>query len=150
MQVCRRRSMIGYLHSLPPASTLLLRSERFINNANAIAKTISTSRDETRVILQSLDNLRTILSTLLTPGLDSGVDSTCKNKLGVGRSGVSVGLAISSSISRYNFKESKEVWCTSASVTATRLLGIVLVLKAVALFEGKPVSPFIFEGVTNL
>lgn len=119
-----------------PASTLSLRTERFIADTIAMAKTISTSRDQTRAILQSLDHLRTILSTLLTPGLNPDVDSICHAKLGVSKSSASVGLAISDSISIFNTRESKEVWCISENVTATRLLGIVVVLKAVALYEG--------------
>ncbi|KAF9453126.1 WD40 repeat-like protein [Macrolepiota fuliginosa MF-IS2] len=117
------------------ASMMSLQAERFITSTIAIAKTISTSRDQTRVILQSLDHLRTILSALLTPGFNDDMDSVCKEKLRVGDSGVSVGLAIADSITLYNIKENGEVWCISGNVTAARLLSIVLVLKAVALFE---------------
>lgn len=118
------------------AATLTLETERFITDTIAIAKTISTSRDQTRAILQSLDHLRIILSTLLTPGLSDDVDSICKGKLGINDSDISVGFAISDSISLYNIKENREAWCISGNVTAARLLNIVLFLKAVALFEG--------------
>lgn len=60
----------------------------------------------------------------------------CKEKLGIGESGASVGLAMTESISLFSPKTSSEVWCVSGNVTATRLLGIVLVLKVIALFEG--------------
>jgi len=83
-----------------------------------------------------LDQLCIVLSVLITPGLHSEIDSTCKEKLGIGKSGTLVGLAMSESISLFSTKVPSEVWCISGNVTATRLLGIVLVLKVVALFEG--------------
>lgn len=116
-------------------STLSLQTERFIIDSITAAKAISTSRDQTRAILQSLDQLRTVLSALITPGLQSDVDSICKEKLGISDSDVSVGLAMVDSLSLYNTKASNEVWCISGNVTAIRLLGIVLALKVVALFE---------------
>ncbi|KAF7767943.1 hypothetical protein Agabi119p4_7186 [Agaricus bisporus var. burnettii] len=117
------------------ASTLCLQTERFISNTISLAKTISTSRDTTRAILNSLDQLRTVLSTLITPGLNPDVDSVCYTKLGISRSNVLVGLATPDAISIFNTRSSKDLWCISGNVTAARLLGIVVVLKAVALYE---------------
>ncbi|KXN83133.1 WD repeat-containing protein 7 [Leucoagaricus sp. SymC.cos] len=117
------------------ASTLSLKTKRFVTDAITVAKTLSTSRDQTRAILQSLDHLRTVLSALITPGLNSDVDSICKGKLAICESNVSVGLAMSESVSLFNTRDPREVWCISSNVTAARLLGIALVLRAVALFE---------------
>lgn len=83
-----------------------------------------------------MDQLRIVLSVLITSGLQGDVDSMCKERLGIGESGASVGLAMAESISFFSPKTSSEVWCISGNVTATRLLGIVLVLKVIALFEG--------------
>jgi hypothetical protein len=137
---CRYVALVMYFaYPVPPfyeASTLCLQTERFISSTIALAKTISKSRDTTRAILNSLDQLRTILSTLLTPGLNPDVDSICYTKLGINRSNALLGLATPDAMSIYNTKSSRDLWCISGNVSATRLLAIVVVLKAVALYEG--------------
>ncbi|KAJ3575868.1 hypothetical protein NP233_g816 [Leucocoprinus birnbaumii] len=116
-------------------SILSLQAERFIADSITATKAISTSLDQTRAILKSLDQLRSVLSALVTPGLNSDIDLICRDKLGIRRSNVVVGLVMSDSVSLYNTKSSDEVWCISGNVTATRLLGIVLAFRVVALFE---------------
>lgn len=73
-------------------SSLDLNLEKFLLNAVAITKSISTSRDEVREILSTLQRLRLILSALLTPGLNSDIDSICLGKLGAYPSSATMGL----------------------------------------------------------
>ncbi len=60
-------------------------------------KTISTSRNQTRVILSMRDRLRTLLSAILTQGLNKGIDEICQEDLDIPLSSVAVGIA------RYSF-----------------------------------------------
>lgn len=75
------------------AASLVLNLEKVIVDSISVTKTISTSRDEVREILLVLDRLRLILSVLLTPGLNSDVDSICYGKLGAHPSSALVGLS---------------------------------------------------------
>jgi WD repeat-containing protein 7 len=65
------------------ASTLLLDLQRFTSESIAVAKKISTNRDQTRSILLTLERLRSVLSTLLTPGLNEDIDGICTARLGI-------------------------------------------------------------------
>jgi hypothetical protein len=75
------------------ASTLLLDLQRFTSESIAIAKIISTNRDQTRAILLTLERLRSVLSTLLTPGLNEGIDGICFARLGVKLAPKPIGFA---------------------------------------------------------
>ena len=76
-----------------PAATLTLNLEQLVIDSISLTKTISTSRDEVREILSTLDRLRLILSGLLTPGLNDDVDSICYGKLAAYPSSATVGLS---------------------------------------------------------
>ena len=75
------------------ASTLLLDLQSFTSESVTVAKTISTNRDQTRAILLTLERLRSVLSTLLTPGLNEDIDGICSTKLGVKLAPKPVGFA---------------------------------------------------------
>jgi WD repeat-containing protein 7 len=64
-------------------STLSLDLETFITEATTITKSISTSRDQTKAILSVRDHLRSVLGTLLTPGLNVDIDMVCDEDLGI-------------------------------------------------------------------
>jgi len=65
------------------ASTLVLDLQRFTSESITIAKKISTNRDQTRAILLTLERLRSVLSALLTPGLNEDIDEICFARLGI-------------------------------------------------------------------
>jgi hypothetical protein len=75
------------------ASTLLLDLQGFTSESVTVAKTISTNRDQTRAILLTLERLRSVLSTLLTPGLNEDIDGICSTRLGVKLAPKPVGFA---------------------------------------------------------
>lgn len=116
-------------------STLSLDLERLVVDSVALTKTISTSRDEIRNILLTLDRLRLILSILLTPGLSDDVDSICDGKLKVMPSSATVGLSSDGATVLYPVTRPGDVWCISGNVSAARALSIILVLRAMSLFE---------------
>lgn len=135
-------------------ASLSLDLEQLIIESNAITKTISTSKDEVQNILSALERLKLILSVLHTPGLNSDVDSILYDKLGATSSSVVPGnirycdfildpveeaLTIYSSNSAvlYNHGQPCEAWCVSETVTASRSLAIVSVLRSLSLFEGE-------------
>jgi hypothetical protein len=84
---------MAYIQRFNVVSTLSLDLERLVVDSVALTKTISTSRDEIRNILLTLDRLRLILSILLTPGLSDDIDSICDGKLKVMSSSATVGLS---------------------------------------------------------
>jgi hypothetical protein len=71
----------------------MLDLQRFISEAIAVAKKISTNKDQTRAILLTLERLRSVLSILLTPGLNNDIDDICSRRLGIQISPKSVGFA---------------------------------------------------------
>lgn len=75
------------------AATLEFALDRFVAECVSLTKTISTSRDEVRSVLQALDRLRYVLSIMITPGLNSDVDSICAGKLQLHPSSAGVGLS---------------------------------------------------------
>ncbi|KAF8903093.1 hypothetical protein CPB84DRAFT_1728490 [Gymnopilus junonius] len=120
---------------LDTAATLVLNLERLIVDAISVTKTISTSRDEVREILLTLDRLRLMLSALLTPGLSDDVDSICYGKLGAYPSSALVGFWSTESTSLLQSNCPQDVWCFSSDVSASRALSILVVLRAMSLFE---------------
>ncbi|KDR82569.1 hypothetical protein GALMADRAFT_237950 [Galerina marginata CBS 339.88] len=117
------------------AASLLLNLERVIVDSISVTKTISTSRDEVREILLALDRLRLILSALLTPGLNEGVDSICYGKLGAYPSSAIVGLWSGESTTLFQSIQPQDVWCLSPNITASRALAVIAVLREMSLFE---------------
>lgn len=74
------------------AATLDLSLDKVVTDCISITKTISTSRDEIRKILQALERLRLLLSVVITLGLNGDVDSICTGKLKLRPSTVGVGF----------------------------------------------------------
>ncbi|KAF8984038.1 hypothetical protein BDQ17DRAFT_1260967 [Cyathus striatus] len=117
--------------------TLSLDIEQLVTKSIALAKSLSTSKEQTRVILHSLERMQILLSTLLTLGLSEDVDSICHGKLGVYPSSVTVGLSSPTftAISLFSVSRPFELWCISGSVTAARLVAIIMILRVMSLFE---------------
>lgn len=75
------------------ACTMTLDLERFVTETTMTSKAISTSRQETRVILGALDRVRSVLSTMLTLGLNEEIATICVRKLGIRSSKAGVGMS---------------------------------------------------------
>ncbi|KAG6864820.1 hypothetical protein C0991_006941 [Blastosporella zonata] len=117
------------------SSTLLLDLERFTTQSIAVAKTISTNRDQTRAILLTLERLRSVLSALLTPGLNHDIDQICLEKLGIRPVQASVGFSSNGVAALYRRSDPRESWCLSSDVSAARALSIAVMLGALSVFE---------------
>ncbi|PPR04097.1 hypothetical protein CVT24_010670 [Panaeolus cyanescens] len=122
-------------HSVAAASTLRFDLEKFIVDSVAVTKTISTSKNEIKEILSTLESLRQTLSMLLTPGLNEAIDSICYDRLKVYRSSASVGYSSPHFSTLYPIKNPVEAWRISGKATAFRALGIIATLRAMSLFE---------------
>ncbi|KAJ6554909.1 hypothetical protein DFH09DRAFT_1493798 [Mycena vulgaris] len=120
---------------LRPVSTMCLDLERFITETTTTARLISTGRDQTRAIYSALDQLRLILSTFLTPGLNPDMDALCQEKLGLSLSTVHVGFSSRGSSCLYNANRSRDPWTISGDVSAARALSITAILRALSLFD---------------
>lgn len=66
--------------------------EPFIIEANEMAKIISTSKEQSRAILLTIERLKWLLSTLVTSGLNDEIDSIMHSKMGIQRATISVGM----------------------------------------------------------
>ncbi|KAJ7776775.1 hypothetical protein DFH07DRAFT_797695 [Mycena maculata] len=117
------------------ASTLSLDLERFITESTTTARLISTGRDQTRAIYSALDQLRLILSTFLTPGLNPDIDAICQEKLGAPASTTYASFSSDGSTCLYNGNRSRDPWSISGDVSAARALSITVVLRALSLFD---------------
>ncbi|KAH9480388.1 WD repeat-containing protein 7 [Psilocybe cubensis] len=126
------------------AASLVLNLEKIIVDSIQVTKTISTSRDEVREILLTLERLRLLLSVLITPGLNSDVDSICYGKLGAYPSSALVGLSSPGSTTLVQHDRPQDVWRISSVLTASRALAIIAVLRAMSLFED------LTEGATTV
>ena len=73
-------------------STIQFDLERFISEVTAAVKSAGISAERKRTIGATLHQLRSVLSTLLTPTLNEGIDEICVDKLGISVSPVSVGF----------------------------------------------------------
>ncbi|KAF9468708.1 hypothetical protein BDZ94DRAFT_1304460 [Collybia nuda] len=125
----------GSSRGMDVVSTLTLDLARFTSEAIAIAKMISTNRDQTRKILLTLEKLRYLLSALLTPGLNEDIDVICSDRLHIQNSTASVGFASCGAVTLYNGSRPQDPWCISGDVSAARALSITVVLSALSLFE---------------
>ncbi|KAG6860615.1 hypothetical protein C0995_009369 [Termitomyces sp. Mi166 len=136
-----RPSEHTFLKSIPnlmfpdTSSTLLLDLEHFTSESVAVAKSISTNRDQTRAILKTLERLRSVLSALLTPGLNHGIDTICFEKLGIRPAQMSIGFSRNETVTLYRRTDPHELWCLSSDVSAARALSIAVMLNALSVFE---------------
>ncbi|KAJ7726520.1 hypothetical protein B0H16DRAFT_1592489 [Mycena metata] len=121
--------------TLDCASTVSLNLEQFITESTTTARLISTGRDQTRAIYSALDQLKLILSTLLTPGLNADMDNLCEEKLRVQISNVHPGFSSFGSSCLYSGNRSRDPWTISGDVSAARALSITVVLRALSLFD---------------
>ncbi|KAF7355313.1 WD-REPEATS-REGION domain-containing protein [Mycena sanguinolenta] len=121
--------------TLDCGSTLYLDLEQFITESTTTARLISTNRSQTRAIYSALDRLKLILSTLLTPGLSSDMDTLCREKLKVPVSTVLAGFSSGGSSCLYNGNQSRDPWTISGDVSAARALSITAILRALGLFD---------------
>ncbi|KIY66834.1 WD40 repeat-like protein [Cylindrobasidium torrendii FP15055 ss-10] len=118
------------------ASKMLFDLQTFITDAVHVMKGISTSRDETRVILGMRARIQTLLAILLTPGLDAGIDDVCREDLGVSYSPkMSVGFMSEDFVTAYQAESPVDFWSISEDFSALRLVAIVVALRALGLFE---------------
>ncbi|KAG5725162.1 WD repeat-containing protein 7 [Termitomyces sp. T112] len=115
--------------------TLLLDLERFTTASVAVAKSISTNRDQTRAIFRTLERLRSVLSVLLTPGLNRDIDAVCSEKLGIRPVQTSIGFSRNGTVTLYRSADPHEMWCLSSDVSAARVLSIGVMLNALSVFE---------------
>ncbi|KIK67043.1 hypothetical protein GYMLUDRAFT_216928 [Collybiopsis luxurians FD-317 M1] len=129
------RNISEYSQSLDVACTLSLDLNTFISGSLSIIKSLSTNRKQTRNILMTREHLRSILSLLLTPGLNQDIDEICYEQLGIKRTNASVGFSEAGFVSLYNCSRPEHHWSLSGDVSAARALGIVTILRALSVFE---------------
>ncbi|KAK2465293.1 hypothetical protein APHAL10511_002647 [Amanita phalloides] len=135
-------------------STLILDVERFISDATTIMKTISTNKYQTKAIFAKLDQIRLILSFLLTPGLNDDIDDICRTRLRIPSSSVYIGFSSRETSTLYVCKSNRDAWRISDNVSAARVVTIVTVLRALGLFEeymdgAKIVATFYTASLTS-
>ncbi|KAF8195899.1 hypothetical protein K438DRAFT_1826706 [Mycena galopus ATCC 62051] len=116
-------------------STVSLDLEQFITDSTTTARLISTGRDQTRAIYLALDRLKLVLSTLLTPGLNTDIDALCREKLGVPTSTVHAGFYSRGSSGLFNGNRSRDPWTITGDISAARALSITAILRALSLFD---------------
>lgn len=118
-----------------PAATLSLDLERFITYSTTIIKTISTNLSQTQAIFSTRHRLLSLLSVLLTPGLNKDTDEICRDHLGIGTSLAHPGFSSRGFTSVYRSNHPSDPWCISGEVSAARALSITVTLRALGLFE---------------
>ncbi|KIL67749.1 hypothetical protein M378DRAFT_73182 [Amanita muscaria Koide BX008] len=124
----------GY-HAPDAASIQNLDLERFLSDSASVIKTISTNRDQTRAVYSRADQLKLVLSVLLTPGLNDSIDDICQTKLCIPTSSALLGYSSPNTVTVYPLVGSREAWCISSRVSAARLVAITAVLRTLSLFE---------------
>ncbi|KAL1756097.1 hypothetical protein FB107DRAFT_212176 [Schizophyllum commune] len=122
-------------HGLCLGAVLHLDLQRYVAEASAITKAISTNRAQTRAILDTMDRLRVLLGALITPGLNEGIDTICARRLGAPMSTAHAGLSGDGCTALYTGDNVRAPWCISPEASANRALAIVVVLRALAMFE---------------
>ncbi|KAI4523652.1 WD40 repeat-like protein [Schizophyllum commune Loenen D] len=128
----------GTTHPYAPSdigAVLHLDLQRYVAEASAITKAISTNRAQTRAILDTMDRLRVLLGVLITPGLNEGIDTICARRLGAPMSTAHAGLSSDGCTALYTGDNVRAPWCISPEASANRALAIVVVLRALAMFE---------------
>lgn len=124
----------GY-HAPDAASIQNFDLERFLSDSASVIKTISTNRDQTRAVYSRADQLKLVLSVLLTPGLNDSIDDICQTKLCIPTSSALLGYSSPNTVTVYPLVGSREAWCISSRVSAARLVAITAVLRTLSLFE---------------
>ncbi|KAF8627389.1 hypothetical protein AX17_006204 [Amanita inopinata Kibby_2008] len=124
----------GY-QGLDSVSSLSLDLENFIYDSAVVMKTISTNREQTKAIYAKVDQLKLLLSFLLTPGLNSDIDTICREKLNIPDSSASVGFSSLNTHTLYHLKDGRDPWCISGDVSAARVVSIVCILRTLSLFK---------------
>ncbi|TFY79417.1 hypothetical protein EWM64_g4594 [Hericium alpestre] len=74
------------------ASTILLDLEVFLTHAISANKAPSTAEVELQNVSATIDDLRSVIATLLTPGLNTDIDLICKKRLAIGFSAARTGF----------------------------------------------------------
>jgi hypothetical protein len=77
-------------------STILVNLEGFLLETTTVVKAVNMEKP---VVSSTLQQLGSLLSTLLTPGLSEDIDYICRDKLHITMSSASVGLARCANIS---------------------------------------------------
>jgi WD repeat-containing protein 7 len=148
------RSIAESNRSLDIACTLSLNLNTFISDSLLIIKSLSTNKRQTRDILLARENLRSILSLLLTPGLNQDIDEICYEQLGIKRVKTSVGFSSNGFFSLYNYSQPEHCWSLSEDVSAARVLAIIAILRALSVFNelsesASTVSAFYATGLAG-
>ncbi|KAI0265617.1 hypothetical protein BC834DRAFT_824867 [Gloeopeniophorella convolvens] len=115
------------------ASTILVDLEPFLARAISISK--STAGDENKARVRTAGTLRALIQTLLTPGLNTDIDSICKDKLGLFPSPVSVGQHRNGSSSVIISEGPQGSWSVSGEASASRALALIACLRVLTYFE---------------
>ncbi|KAH9950696.1 WD40 repeat-like protein [Amylocystis lapponica] len=120
------------LASVDSASTLLLDVEALLqqNSPGSLPsdpRASATTPEQDHILM--LEVLRSILSALLTFGLDNAVDDLCRTKLGVDASSVLSGLSSQGSTSLFAEQTPSSPWSISPVVSAARAIALVAVLQ---------------------
>ncbi|PBK67260.1 WD40 repeat-like protein [Armillaria solidipes] len=121
--------------ALPAVTTLSLDLERFITYSTTVIKTISTNLSQTQAIFSTRHRLLSLLSVLLTPGLNKDTDEICRDHLGIGTSLAHPGFSSHGFTSIYRSSHPSDPWCISSEISAARALSITVTLRALGLFE---------------
>ncbi|KAG7444190.1 uncharacterized protein BT62DRAFT_988008 [Guyanagaster necrorhizus] len=121
--------------ALPAVKTLFLDLGRFITYSTTVIKTISTNLSQTQAIFSTRNRLLSLLSVLLTPGLNKDTDEICRDHLGIGTSLARPGSSSHGFTCIYRSNHPSDPWCISSEVSAARALSITVTLRALGLFE---------------
>ncbi|KAH9922915.1 WD40 repeat-like protein [Fomitopsis serialis] len=127
------RSIVSPLHAsvgVDSGCTILLDVEAAIRQSSpSLAEAASTDKAS----YAGLDPIRAVLSALLTFGLNKEIDSICRDKLRVDRSGASVGLYADNALCLYSEKCS--VWTVSTEVSGLLALALIAMLQTLLRHE---------------
>ncbi|KAI0053216.1 WD40 repeat-like protein [Auriscalpium vulgare] len=123
------------LSSYDAATSLLVDLEPFLSRAVSIAKALSNEEGKDAGLPPTVGVLRAMLAALLTPGINSGIDSICKNGLQLLFSSASVGYHHNDANSLIAMSNAQAPWCVSADVSAARALAIVACLRTLNHFD---------------
>ncbi|TFK48775.1 WD40 repeat-like protein [Heliocybe sulcata] len=113
------------------SATLLVDLTAMINQIMASVHTPREKQRQTAVTTQ----YRTVLSGLLTFGLSLDIDRLCEDGLGTQSSGTSAGFMSRDALVSFASSDPRTAWTISPEVSAARALGVIALLRALALFE---------------
>ncbi|KAK7689913.1 hypothetical protein QCA50_006552 [Cerrena zonata] len=81
------------------------------------------------------EEVRTIISFLLTPGLDPNIDRICVDLLKVPKHPVNIGIHTQNIATLYADNDSRSVWCISPEVSARRATALIALLQVLLHYE---------------